>query len=143
MSDQQEKKSRLGGCVALITAIAALLTALGANQIIPELVKILTGRPSPPPTSSGPPFTPSPPQPPKGCVLIIKTNNIPLISEPDLNSQQLASLKPGTYNPLDYRSVNSYGLLKEGWFQIESEGQRGWIQDNSWIISSKRGECSY
>jgi hypothetical protein len=148
MSDQQEKKSHLGGCIPFIGAITALLVALGANQFFSGLINSWIGRQPPiveppviPPTSSGVPVTSPPYQPLNGCILTINANNIPLMSEPNLNSQQLASLRSGRYASLGYRSINTF-ILKEVWFQIESEGQRGWIQDNSGIISSKSRECS-
>jgi len=41
---------------------------------------------------------------------------------------------------LDYKVVNFAGQ-DQGWFQIEAEGRKGWILDNTIMIAEKTTTC--
>ena len=75
------------------------------------------------------------------CILTITNSLVSLNSEPQNFSQELASVSPGEYIPVDYTVTNFGGLSNDGWFLIEAEGRRGWIKDNTWTIDSKTRAC--
>jgi hypothetical protein len=138
MDDESKNNKSTKGCLskttAIITAIAGLIAAIASLIVaIPKPPTDIIPKPPVKPPSS-PPST--------GCFLTINASNIPLMREPDYNSQQLATVIPGRYNSLNYTSRPFYGFGKEGWHKIESEGQVGWIQDNNWTINGKSGNCS-
>jgi hypothetical protein len=127
--------------ISFVIGTVLIVAALRSGAVTTPPVK--PESPTAPESPITPPVKPeSPTAPTKGCILTINANNIPLMSEPDLKSQQIALLMSGSYASLSYRSINSYGMFTEGWFQIELKGRRGWIQDNTWTISNKSRECS-
>ncbi|NJL36263.1 MAG: hypothetical protein HC899_05510 [Leptolyngbyaceae cyanobacterium SM1_4_3] len=75
------------------------------------------------------------------CILTITNSLVPLRSEPENFSQELITVRPGEYIPIDYRVTSFGGLRNDGWFMIEAEGRRGWIRDDTWTIDSKTRLC--
>ena len=74
---------------------------------------------------------PSPPQPPTA------RPQPPTATLPPLGDN---SVKPGEYPRLGYQVVEFAGI-DQGWFQIEAEGRKGWIANDTWTISSKTNAC--
>ena len=91
-------------------------------------------------------ITPNPPAgsaSPSGerCVVTIRNPLVELKSEPSNRSLHIIRVKPGNYLMLDHVITDFGGLKKESWFQIEPEGRRGWIANNSWTIEAKTRSC--
>jgi hypothetical protein len=62
-----------------------------------------------------------------------------LKTEPSRFSQELVRVKPGAYTPVDYKVVRF--VEDQGWFQIEAEGRRGWIPNDTFSVDSKTSVC--
>jgi hypothetical protein len=93
--------------------------------------------------------TPIPQQPPTvapsennptECILTITNPLVALRSQPGWPNPELAKIKPGQYTALN-RMVVPFAGVNEGWFQIEAEGRKGWIPDNTIMIDSKTTAC--
>ena len=75
------------------------------------------------------------------CILTITNSLFSLKSKPENFSQELISVSPGQYIPIDYTVTNFGGLRNDGWFLIEAGGRRGWIREDTWTINSKTRLC--
>lgn len=65
---------------------------------------------------------------------------VPLMKEPNRFGQQLVQVQPGQYQVLGSKTINFAGK-DQGWYQIQTDGRKGWIADDTWTISSKTGTC--
>lgn len=75
-----------------------------------------------------------------GCVLTIRGPFVDLMSKPDQFSQELIAVEPGKYTALNYVTTNRVNR-EESWFQIELEGRKGWIANNTFNIDGKSSSC--
>jgi SH3-like domain-containing protein len=75
------------------------------------------------------------------CVSTVSNTLVALLSKPDMFSRQIAKVRPGDYNSLDYKIISFHGLQDRGWFQIELEGRKGWISDDTFAIERKNSKC--
>ncbi|MGL5081229.1 MAG: hypothetical protein ACRC8A_07045 [Microcoleaceae cyanobacterium] len=85
--------------------------------------------------------SPVPTENSSSCTLTISNTLVSLMSEPERLSRQIAKVRPGEYTSLDHKITSFHGLKEEGWFQIEVEGRRGWIADDTWTIDRKSSSC--
>jgi len=106
----------------------------------PEPTQSPSSSPSPEPPQPSP--SPSSPQANSSstCVLTISNPLVPLMSEPKRLGRQIAKARPGEYTSLGHKIIDR-GLGEEGWFQIEVEGRKGWIVDDTWTIDRKSSSC--
>jgi hypothetical protein len=74
------------------------------------------------------------------CVITISNSLVALMREPNRFSEELIELDPGKYTPTKYISQQS-GVGKQGWFLVESEGKRGWVENSTWAIEEKSNAC--
>jgi hypothetical protein len=74
------------------------------------------------------------------CRITIRHPLVALMREPDRLGQEMINVKPGDYTPLDHKMVSTM-VREEGWFQIEAEGRRGWIANDTWTIEEKTQTC--
>lgn len=64
------------------------------------------------------------------------------MNEPDKFSREIANVRPGEYASLAHKITNrGSGLGEEGWFQIEVEGRKGWIADDTSTVDRKSPIC--
>jgi hypothetical protein len=77
----------------------------------------------------------------QGCVVKISHSLVSLVSQPDVFSQELIRIEPGEYEATE-QVITSFGNLREdSWLQIEFEGRRGWIRNDTWTIDVKSRTC--
>ncbi|MBD2119319.1 hypothetical protein [Trichocoleus sp. FACHB-262] len=75
-----------------------------------------------------------------GCVITVTNSLVSLLSQPYTFSRQLIRVEPGDYKVTE-QVITSLGKDEEGWFQIESQGREGWIEDDTWNIAEKNSAC--
>jgi hypothetical protein len=92
-------------------------------------------------SSAQPSPSPSPVSSPSVCVLTISNRLVSLMSKPERLGRQIAKVRPGEYTSLAHVITNFHGLKEEGWFQIDVEGRKGWIVDDTWTIDRKSSSC--
>jgi hypothetical protein len=147
MSDNKGKGSV--GSQILVAVVIALLVGGSApwwwKEVFPPRQPPTTLQqpptiPQQPPTTLPPSGGNSGEPAPTGCVVTIANTLVALMSEPSRFSQQLVKVRPGEYTMLEYKVVK-FGSQDQGWFQIEAEGRKGWIADDTWTIDSKTSTC--
>jgi hypothetical protein len=111
----------------------------------PQPIQSSSSSPSPQLTQSSPSPANNPLSSPQTnsssvCVLTINNPLVPLMSEPKRLGREIARARPNEYTPLGHKIVDR-GLREEGWFQIEVEGRKGWIVDDTWTIDRKSSSC--
>lgn len=99
--------------------------------------------PTPTPTGngqSGPnPVLPSPVDT-RACVFTISDASITLMSEPSVSAERLIQVYSGEYTRLD-KQVFETQSGEECWYEINVDGQTGWIQDDPSTLINKSGAC--
>jgi hypothetical protein len=146
MSDNKGKGSVVGQVV--VAVVIALLVGGTApwwwKEVFPQQAQATSQQPQA--TSQQPQATLAPPggnpgEPTlTGCVVTIANTLVALMSEPSRFSQELVKVKPGEYTTSEYKVVPFAGQ-DQGWFQIEAEGRKGWIANDTWTIASKTNAC--
>ena len=139
--------------VAIITVIGAIAVPIIENFLAGnksgETPVPPTSTPTPvPPTSTPTPVpptsTPTPVPPtstPTGCIITIRNPLVALHSEPNRFSREIIQVNPGKYSVLEHQIINQGVLGTESWFQIQTEGRKGWITDDTWTIEKKNSKC--
>lgn len=76
----------------------------------------------------------------QGCIVTMRNPLVPLMSQPNVFSQEVIRVKPGEYKATE-QVITSFGSSEIGWLQIEAEGRRGWIKNDTWTIEVKGSAC--
>lgn len=135
------------GTIFLVVAVHSPNS--GNISVVPTPPLQVTQSPSSSPSPQLLQSSPSPTNPPPGspqansssaCILTINNPLVSLMSEPERLGRQIAKASPGEYASLGHKIIDR-GLGEEGWFQIEVEGRRGWIVDDTWTIARKGSSC--
>ena len=82
-------------------------------------------------------------KPLKNCAVRIRHPLVTLRDEPSHLGMDMGSLKPGKYSVFRSAVVNFAGIQKQGWYEVEVAGRKGWIQNDGWAIDERIGQCDY
>lgn len=72
---------------------------------------------------------------------VIETEPLTTLRQaPSSGSRKILEVEPGSYSPKDY-AIEDFAGTEQGWFQIQTEGQVGWVRDITPVIAEKTQEC--
>ena len=75
------------------------------------------------------------------CAVRIRHSLVTLRGEPSHFAMDMGRLKPGRYSVFRSAVVNFAGIQKQGWYEVEVAGRKGWIQNDGWAIDERIGQC--